>query len=287
MFRCILICTVCCLYALTASPLHASTARSRAVVSAPIPYDGSSDQTNHPYRTRWGRYTVRIDEVGEYYRLRVVDTAGRVQREVRAEDILGVEYPVLKPGHLPALQVWVAAGGVAESSERTYLFSGEHGVRNILIFTGEISQIRHPRGGGKADLIADSSVPMQYFTGFDHYGCGTVMLALRWNGSRYVLADRHFPWLARCQARTDRQDLVDAAKSERRDPTQVGMALGACANLWTIGQGASYYPWLRKQMTRAGWQWFLSAQPELRTRMDALGQMVSVSQQTVFVIADN
>ena len=279
----VLLLAVCCPQAFGTSPFNASALRSQA---APMPYDGSSDQARarHSYSARWGRYTVRVDGAGKLDQLRVLDAAGRVLREVMSEDILTVDYPVLQPGHPPALRVLASAGGVAESSERTYLFSCERGVRNLLVLTGEIAQIRHRSGGAMADLLVDSSVPLEYFTGFSHSGCGNVTLVMRWAGSRYALAGRRSPLAARRRAQADRQELVGAAASERRDPEQVGAALGSCANLWTVGQGSGYYGWLRAHMTRSGWRWFLAAQPELRRRMTAVGRMVSLSQRRVFVL---
>jgi hypothetical protein len=272
--RWVMLC-VCAGLIFTAPPLSA-----RPSQPSPLPYDGSSDQAAKLYKVRWGAYWVEIPSTD---RLHIVDQHGHVVKEIRAEDVLNVDYPVLERGHAPAMRVLVSTGGVAESSEHTLIFSCEHGVRNLLDFNGEITQIRHLNRGGMANLIADCSVPLEYFTGFSHYGCGNVMLVLGWNGSRYVLMNQRYPWMVRREARTARQELVNAGSSDRYDSVLVGSAINCCADLWTIGTGSQYYHWLRRNMTQTDWKWFLSAQPELRRRMTAVNAMATVTQKRLLV----
>jgi len=246
------------------SPTHISAAYR----ASPVPYSSDSGDS---YRARWGDYTVTVHNVEDasgdnmHGTFRIVDKHGKILKQIESASIATPTYPELRRGSLPALCLEVWGGYNAESSNRTYFFSREHGLHNLFVCPGYISEYQRVWRNNQASFIVDSSVPLQFFLGYDRNVCGNVRLILESAGDHYAISNSKHKAMIQQYARQCRLNLIAADWDD--DEQRVAAAIGCCANLYTIGEGREYFPWFHRRMSKTAWRWFLKLQPQLHSTM--------------------
>ncbi len=246
------------------------------------------DESRLPYRRSWGRYTVRVEKTGaEPYspdRLRIQDARGETVRELRGFRILRLDFPHLQPGGPPALQVSAFTGG-AHCCFRTYFFSRNGGLRNLLIFNGgncEITAIRDLDGDGRPEILAGNDA-LAYFGELPYAFSPQLELVIGWRGTRYVDVTRWFPGRSRMAARPYREQFRKALHSRESsgEAERRGAAAGYYANMAAAGRQTDAYRWLMRRMPEETWQWFVHHAAALRAATRTGGHTLSVSQARV------
>jgi len=260
-------------------PAHASDVYR----GAPMPYPSGDDDS---YRAKWGDYTVTVHNVEDasgdnmHGTFRIID--GKILKQIESASITAVTYPELQRGSMPALCLSVWSGYNAESSNRTYFFSRDHGLRNVLVCPGDIDEYQRIWRDDQASFIVDSSVPLQFFLGYDRNVCGNVRLILERRGDHYAIRNSKHKAMIRQYARQCRLNIIAADDNDER---QVAAAIGCCANLYTIGEGKEYFPWFHKHLSQKAWRWFLELQPRLHSTMVSTMKCANLDQRDRIVFS--
>ena len=254
--------------------------------STPIPM---SYDTPLPYKTLWGPYTVSVvrlrDNNGD--RFQILDAHGNVLREIKAPRMQEVTYLHLS-GRGPAdLRVLAFPESNIIHDRRTFVFSRVGGLHNVLVMPDGFDSVRDLGHDGRCELIADTIAPLEYVDDVCH-GCSpALMLVLWWDGHRYRIQNRRYPWLARREAYHFREHLLDSLHDSTL-PAEARMApaIGYWANMETVGAGRPALRWLMRKMPRSARREFLAALPDVRVRLARLPHQITVNQQRVIVLAD-
>lgn len=247
------------------------------------------DPERLPNRAPWGPYQVVAEPVrglgaGARVRVRVVDRARRVLREVRGHTLSLVAFEELTPGPPPELRIDFSSGG-AHCCTDTYLFARNAQVTNLLIFhagNGGIIAIRDLDGDGWAELEAANDA-LAYLGDIPFALSPTVALVIGWDGRRYTDRTRYFPAVARAFADNYRTELAKVLRQTGPEAAleQRANALGYYASLLVIGREGEARRWIDAHAPPALRAWVGGLAPQVRAALARTGQRIRVSQQRV------
>ncbi len=194
---------------------------------------------------------------------RILDGKGRLRFEVRHSKLVGPldEYGSLlmdfNGDGVPELRILGWSGG-AYCCYTEYLFDLRGGLKNILIYRGgeyhlfkgnefgggnpENDPVRYLEGRRKPLLVSENDA-IQHVNGSAHGP--TTVLALEWDGSRYVNATKRYPQLPRSRSIRYR-DLIplDSDGRFKDELTNSDLAAGYYANALLAGDEKTARAWL-------------------------------------------
>jgi hypothetical protein len=223
------------------------------------------------------------------YRFRIADSSGHVLREIHAPFIDRVDYPNLSGlGSSEELRVIASPTNNTIAEIRTYCFTRRGGVRNILLMPDGFGVLRDLDHDGRPELLADDAAPLEWVDGLSHGCCPSVMLVLRWDGDRYVTANRRFQTVPLSKARKYREEFLTALR-RFKDPQGgevtrddlLGPAIGYWANLATIGQQTIARRWLLTKLPEILRGAFTDSLPEVRERLAKIPEQITISQRRI------
>jgi hypothetical protein len=242
-----------------------------------------------PYQAHWGPYTVTVVALsrGEQ-RFRVSSQEGEVLREIRAPFINLVDYPDLDGrGQFEFLRVITHPRQNTLADIRTYCFTRRGGLRNVLAMPYGFDSAHDLDGDGRPELISDSPAPLEWTAGLSH-GCGpSVSVVLRWDGKRYVVANRRYRELVRTNADVYRESFLKAVQRYEKPEADaaisrdeiLGAALGYWANLATIGEEAKAQEFVAPKLPPGMREHFLGSFAEVRERLAKVPATIQVNQR--------
>jgi hypothetical protein len=246
------------------------------------------DGAKLPYRAQWGPYTVVAEKASteEFspHRVRILDGAGKVLREIREQNVIDVSFLEITGTGSPELYVYMHSGG-AHCCGTEYYFTREGTLRNLLIYHGDNYSIHGAKdlnGDKRAEVIAGSDV-LAYFGGLSYAASPGMVMVLGWDGGKYVDQTARYPERSRNLAKQYRADFLKALKSkdEFAEEMRRSAALGYLANSRVAGDGEIARKWLRERAPTSTWRWLAAHEKEIKESIAAAPAKIRFSQDPV------
>jgi hypothetical protein len=246
-----------------------------------------------PYQAPWGPYRVVAEQEGTKalspVRVRILDDAGHVLREVRDQFVLKIAFKDVTGGGFKELYLHTFSGG-AHCCHTEYYFAREGGLSNLLIFEGrnsEIIEVKDLNGDRRPEIIAGSDV-LAYFDDLPYAVSPEISMIIGWNGSHYVDQTRLYPEPSRRLAREYRAAFraTLTRRGERAEEERRAAAAGYYGNLLAVGAGTAARRWLLSHAPRATREWLLHEESDLRRAVASGARKIRVSQDAILAPRD-
>lgn len=260
-----------------------------ALLAALLMAARQQDAENRPTRTKWGAYTVVVEKLGKEEfspsRVRILDSKGRVMREIQDQRFEMVEF-VEMDGKPPAELHLSAYSGGAHCCFTDYWFTQKGSLHNLLIFDGGnegVGAMKDLNGDGRKEIIAGNDC-LAYFGDLSYAASpSSLIMVIGWNSKKYADQTRRYPAQAMKQITSYKQTFLDAKKAKpdiAQDMSRLGAA-GYYGGMLTIGRGKEARAWLMARMPVSTRGWLLKNEKELLAAVAASDGKIRVSQAKV------